>query len=290
MVVSNLDTRIIPLLEYTRRDEIIFSLLDIIKCPIIIGTSEDMVIFNHQFYDREAFQRHRTTEQVSQDNLIARGRLDREDARLKDPRTGDNFNRAFALRSLYHSRPSRAMIANLIVQRIIGITVSEIDQFLPALDDYNTNSENFVSQIKGMVASRSQQHDLYCRHIEALQNAAASMTTSPSTRNPPPPPSTHTSTSTSTSTMYCQPILASPLAALLVDTNALQNEANDARSDSSEGSLFATTNNANTEASDSDGDSLHINSPNGRIRFGSILDGGNYDPLSTTTTVNPPSS
>jgi len=145
MAASNLDTRIIPLLDFTRRDEITFSLLDIIECPIILGTSKDMIIFNHQFYDREAFQKHRTTEQVSQDNLIARGRLDRADARLKDPRTGDNFNSTFALRSLYHSRPSRAMIANLIVKRIMGITVSEIDQFLPALDDCNTNLENFVS-------------------------------------------------------------------------------------------------------------------------------------------------
>jgi len=139
-----------------------------------------------------------------------------------------------------------------------------------------------------MAASRSPQHALYCRHISALQNAAASNTTTPPTRNPPPPPSTFTSTSTLTSTTFSQPILASPLVASLVDTNALKNEANDARSDSSEGSLFANTNNATAAENDSDEDSLHINSPNGRIRFGSILDGGTYDPLSTTTTVNPP--
>ena len=129
MALSNLDQRIIPSLEYTRRDEITFSLLGIIECPIIIGTSDNMVIFNHQFYDREAFDKHRRFEQIGQDNLIARGRMNREDARLLDPRTNQKFNTTYAIRTLYHNRPSRAMIANLIVKRISGITVLEIDQF-----------------------------------------------------------------------------------------------------------------------------------------------------------------
>jgi len=168
MALSNLDQRIIPSLEYTRRDEITFSLLGIIECPIIIGTSDNMIIFNHQFYDREAFDKHRRFEQIAQERLIASDYIEREDARLLDPRTNQKFNATYAIRTLYHNRPSRAMIANLIVKRISGITVLEIDQFLPTLDDYNTNSANFVSQIQGIAASRSLQHEEYCRHIEDL--------------------------------------------------------------------------------------------------------------------------
>ena len=49
MAFSNLDTRLIPDIDFTRRDEITFDLVYIIKCPILLESSDDMVIFNLQF-------------------------------------------------------------------------------------------------------------------------------------------------------------------------------------------------------------------------------------------------
>ena len=56
--MSNLDRRLIPGVDFTRRDEITFDLVYVIKCPIALVPSNDMVIFNHQFYDRESFAEH----------------------------------------------------------------------------------------------------------------------------------------------------------------------------------------------------------------------------------------
>ena len=58
----NLDDRLTPAIDYTRRDEIIFSLVNIITCPIVLEATDDMVIFNHHFYDRNAFDQHRRNE------------------------------------------------------------------------------------------------------------------------------------------------------------------------------------------------------------------------------------
>ena len=59
---SHLDIPLVDNIDYTRRDEIVFGLMDVIKCPILLDTSERMVIFNDWLYDREAFEHHRNNE------------------------------------------------------------------------------------------------------------------------------------------------------------------------------------------------------------------------------------
>lgn len=58
MAFLNLDSFLSPDINYTRRDEITFSLLDVIKCLISLEITNNMIIFNHQIYDRATFERH----------------------------------------------------------------------------------------------------------------------------------------------------------------------------------------------------------------------------------------
>ena len=62
MAHRHLDTRLTPNIEYTRRDEITFSLIDAIKCPISLEITDQMILFNNQFYDRQNFDSHRGAE------------------------------------------------------------------------------------------------------------------------------------------------------------------------------------------------------------------------------------
>ena len=110
MALSNLNNCLFPGVDFTCRDEITFDLVDIMKCPILLESSGDMVIFNQQFYDRESFDSHRRMEQTDDERRIRRGDVDHV-SRLKDPRTGQNFNLAFVLRTLFYSRPNRLVIA-----------------------------------------------------------------------------------------------------------------------------------------------------------------------------------
>ena len=118
---------------------------------------------------------------------VRRGEIRQEDIRLKDPRTGQDFNPTFALRSLYHPRPTRETLKGDLRHRIPGITAEEVDAFVTETDDCSMNIVNFVNQIKSMANLREINRLAYERHISHLQNAAASQFISPS--HPPLPPS-----------------------------------------------------------------------------------------------------
>ena len=86
------------------------------------------------------------------------------------------------MRTLYYPRPSRDILQNFLKNRIPDITEEEIDAFVPETDDSTTNTLNFISQIRTMAISREDNYIIYERHIQNLQNAAASSSTSPSNR------------------------------------------------------------------------------------------------------------
>ena len=46
-VSEQLDTCIVPKLDFTAHNDIILSLMDMVKCPIILDTSNDMCVFNN---------------------------------------------------------------------------------------------------------------------------------------------------------------------------------------------------------------------------------------------------
>ena len=62
MANPDLDSRLTTTIDYTCRDEITFSLMDTIKCSITLDISDNMTLFNHQFYDCANFDSHRTSE------------------------------------------------------------------------------------------------------------------------------------------------------------------------------------------------------------------------------------
>ena len=71
--MSNLDRRLIPGVDFTRRDEITFDLVYVTKCPIHIEPSNDVVIFNHQFYDRNSFREHQRWERINDQKRVRDG-------------------------------------------------------------------------------------------------------------------------------------------------------------------------------------------------------------------------
>ena len=87
MVLSNLDNRLFPGVDFTRWDEITFDLVEIIERPILLELSGDIDIFNLQFYDRDSFDSHRRMEHTNGKRVIRKGDVNHV-SRLKDPRTG----------------------------------------------------------------------------------------------------------------------------------------------------------------------------------------------------------
>ena len=50
-----LDAHILPEFEFTLRDEVITKLLDFVECPMLKVSSENIIIFNKQCYDRDSW-------------------------------------------------------------------------------------------------------------------------------------------------------------------------------------------------------------------------------------------
>ena len=62
MSIQQLNIRLTPAVDYTRRDEITFSLLDVVTCPIKMEITSNMILFNHQFYDQRTWKSHDDSE------------------------------------------------------------------------------------------------------------------------------------------------------------------------------------------------------------------------------------
>ena len=117
--------------------------------------------------------------------------------RLKDPSTGTDFNLTFAILTLYHTCPSRDILALFIKKHIPEITEEEINAFVPKQDDQKTNTANFINLIRTMDNSRQENNGAYARHILNLQRSAASNSTSPSNLQLPSEISQQSTSSTS---------------------------------------------------------------------------------------------
>ena len=176
----HLDARLTPNIDFTRRDEITFSLLDAIKCSISMEIYKNMIIFNHQYYDHCCFDRYERIENTRNHRRVSQGEIELDKMSLKDPRTGMNFNLSYAIHTLFIARPSRANLALSVKNCIPEITKEEINAFVPDQDDQKTNTEDFINLIRTMTHSREVNSDACTRHIQNLQRSAASNSASPS--------------------------------------------------------------------------------------------------------------
>ena len=114
---SRLDNHINPSVDYTRHDEAITSLKEVITCIILLDTSDSMIVFNNQFYDATTFEQYRSGED-SRNRQRAESGYGPSHFLLKEPRTGRNFQYNHAIDTLYHTRMTQVDMCDLIMERI----------------------------------------------------------------------------------------------------------------------------------------------------------------------------
>ena len=62
-VIVGLQLYIYPTIDYTWWDDVVFQLMNTLECPMMLGVTDDVNIFNNQFYDKESLNRHRRSEE-----------------------------------------------------------------------------------------------------------------------------------------------------------------------------------------------------------------------------------
>ena len=123
MSLQQLDSRLTPEIDFTCRDEITFSLLDAISCPIRLERTDDLIIFNHQYYNQVCFDRH---ERADTSHNHSHGT-----DRFKDPRTGYDVDMQTAIRIKYICRPTRANLVELVNNCIPAIRTEKTMTLFP---------------------------------------------------------------------------------------------------------------------------------------------------------------
>ena len=177
MSYINLEDRLHLEVDYTFRDDVIFTLLEVTKCPIMLESSHDMILFNNHLYDRFSFDEHRKNESIRNQRKSSSGYRGDDANRLKDPRTGENLNYTFALRTLFTTQPVRDDFIILITNRIRGLTDEQAMEFIPRMDDDGSgipqrNVSNFINHLQTLSSTRVNNQRSHQRHIEHLQNDA----------------------------------------------------------------------------------------------------------------------
>ena len=155
--------------------------MDLIKCPIYFETTDNMIIFNHHFYDRDSFDQHRHNEMIRNRRMMSSGYPDNiHNNCFKDPRTGANYNPTYALRTLLKSRLDRNAIRDTLLHRIEHLSSDNVDEFLPTNSD--DIFQSFVSLTKELANSRLENRRRYMSHLADAANRAASSPNCPPRR------------------------------------------------------------------------------------------------------------
>ena len=90
--------------------------LDAITCPIGIERTDDMITFNHQYYNRQCFDRHERPE-ASHNHRYGTFRY---------PRTGWDFDAHTVIQKYYITRPTHAKLVELVKHCIPSVRTEQI--------------------------------------------------------------------------------------------------------------------------------------------------------------------
>ena len=113
-----LDHCILPEFDYNLRDEVITQLLQLIECPISQKIASNIVIFNHECYDKDNLVKHLA---VSDEYNLGRrnsGYVPSQRDRLINLKTGLSLSYRDSMRRLYYECIDRHDLKQVITNRV----------------------------------------------------------------------------------------------------------------------------------------------------------------------------
>ena len=140
-------------------DTLITDLKDFIKCPINLETTNDMVFFNKQLYDKEAFYHHKIDASTRNSRLIDSG-YERLRCFIKDPRTGENlaFDWAFNHHFFGMNIPITRLMMALIDRTRVGLEVIRV--WVPEVSGDSVAINHFVTFVRGKMEGDTTQQSI----------------------------------------------------------------------------------------------------------------------------------
>ena len=178
-MANRLKNRVFPEIEYTLHDDIVTQLLAVTVCPITQESSDNCIIFNHQCYDKDAWEKHVRTEQRENRSGVRRGtRRAGDNNRLKCPHTGENFSVNEALRKVYETLDRRKM--KVLIENRVDLLAREWQRFAP--NSASVSANEFAAHLVSLGEMSKDRRDLYNDYIANRRSVAD---VNPQTESPP---------------------------------------------------------------------------------------------------------
>ena len=172
-VLARINARINVEHDFTRGDEIILTLHGLVTCPILLEPSHDMIIFNNHCYDKESFLHYKQGEMRRNERRIASGYHGQ--TRLKDPRTGTNFNYTIAMHRHYYETISSEKLALMFLSRIANLTEGKCRHFIPNVESFEVNT--IVMHVRTLYSDRENKYPYVSREVASASKDCSGIIT-----------------------------------------------------------------------------------------------------------------
>ena len=116
---------------YTNQDDVICTFIEIIECPIMRSTCDNMIVFNNQYYESTAFEQHRI---IKFDEIQHRNdsNYSPQTLNFKCLWTNTNFNFEVVMRDLYKIKLTIEECRDWINRRFRTISPNQVMGFVSA--------------------------------------------------------------------------------------------------------------------------------------------------------------
>ena len=156
---------------YLSRDDVIVALKDICTCPLVLETTNDMIIFNDNCYDKDRFEQlkaHSIAEYERKVSLRYRNPL----KILKDPRTNANFNYDIAVSRFCHESVTTVELQRILRRRVPTLSLDDTLEFIPSGNRRHVCVNRFVKHIMSLFEERKNIIELYQAHCKQRERHA----------------------------------------------------------------------------------------------------------------------
>ena len=173
-MANRLKNRVFPEIDYTLHDDIVTQLLAVTVCPITQECSDNNIIFHHQCYDKDAWEKHVRTEQRENRSGVRRG------TRRAGDNNRENFSVTEALRKVYEVIDRRKM--RLLIEKRVDIRPREWQRFAPNTSSVTVNEFSaYLISLGEMSKERRGLYEDYIANRRSVADVNPQTKSSPST-------------------------------------------------------------------------------------------------------------
>ena len=171
--LSRLHQRVESNFDFTLQDVILNKLKDLITCPILFTSSENMILFCGQCYDYDAFESYRNGEVAKYQRKVDSGYPNLPAMEIKNLRTNVMIDYMSAMDQCYKTHLEHKECTTLFLSRCGDVTGEEVKLYTPPYTHRNVSVNWMVKHIENLCIPREAQRTQYAKELLSRNRTAS---------------------------------------------------------------------------------------------------------------------